>query len=245
MGLLTALEIMRAASWVDLTHPFAPGIPHYTAFPDEQRDVVIDDPDGFIAHRYSHVGQWGTHIDPPSHCVRGGRSVDQLPITDMVLELVVLDATEHVVTDPDYTAGPDLITAHERRHGPIPPGAFVALRTGWGRRWPDPKAMQNRDPAGTPHYPGWSVGALRILVENRAVTAIGHEQTDTDPGQEISAGRVDAERYILHADRWQIELLANLDQVPERGALILATWPKPLAGSGFPARCIALVGEPS
>lgn len=54
-------------------------------------------------------------------------------------------------------------------------------------------------------------------------------------------GCVDAERYLLGADRWQIEMLANLDQVPSTGALILASWPKPLAGSGFPARCVAIL----
>ena len=49
-----------------------------------------------------------------------------------------------------------------------------------------------------------------------------------------------AETYILEQDRWQIELLANLDRVPARGALIVATWPKPAGGSGFPARCFAI-----
>jgi kynurenine formamidase len=29
--------------------------------------------------------------------------------------------------------------------------------------------------------------------------------------------------------------------VPARGALIVATWPKPAGGSGFPARCFAIV----
>jgi len=52
---------------------------------------------------------------------------------------------------------------------------------------------------------------------------------------------VDAERYLLGVDRWQIEMLTNLDKVPPAGALILACWPKPLAGSGFPARCVAIV----
>lgn len=244
MALQAALAMLRNANWIDLTHAFAPGIPHYAGFPDEEREVVIDYPDGFIAHRYSHVGQWGTHVDPPSHFLSGGRTLDELPITDMLLELVVLDATLDVAADPDYAAGRDLIAKHEHEHGVIPSGAFVALRTGWGRRWPDPDAMQNRDDAGVAHYPGWGIEALRILVEEREITAIGHEQTDTDPGIEISAGRVDAERYILHADRWQVELLANLERVPVRDGLILVTWPKPLRGSGFPARCIALAEEP-
>jgi kynurenine formamidase len=35
-------------------------------------------------------------------------------------------------------------------------------------------------------------------------------------------------------------MLTNLDQVPPTGAIIVASWPKPLAGSGFPARCVAI-----
>jgi len=240
-ALLDALTALREATWIDLTHSFAPGIPHYVGFPDEEREVVFDYPDGFLAHRYSHIGQWGTHVDPPSHFLEGGRTLDEIPVTEMLLELVVLDATAHVAATPDYAADAALVEEHERQHGRIPAGSFVALRSGWGARWPDADAMQNRDADGVSRYPGWGVSALRFLVEERDVAAVGHEQTDTDPGVEVSAGRVDAERYILHAGRWQIELLAHLERVPSRGALILATWPKPLGGSGFPARCVALV----
>ena len=50
-----------------------------------------------------------------------------------------------------------------------------------------------------------------------------------------------AETYILAADKWQVELLADLDRVPATGALVVATWPKPREGSGFPARVFAIV----
>jgi kynurenine formamidase len=234
-----ALATLRAARWIDLTHPFAPGIPHYSGFPDEQRSVVVDYPDGFRTHHYAHVGQWGTHVDPPSHFTPGGRTLDQLPVTDMLLDLVVLEARALVDADPDYTADVALIEAHEAAFGEIPAGAFVALRTGWSARWPD--GMQNRDADGIAHYPGWSVDALRFLVERRDVRAVGHEQTDTDPGTELSAGRVHAERYLLGADRWQLEMLTGLDPLPERGGLLLASWAKPEGGSGFPARAVAII----
>lgn len=236
MSVTDALTTLRRASWVDLTYAFRPGIPHYDAFPDEERELVFDYGDGFRAHRYSHIGQWGTHVDPPAHFVDGGRTLDEIPVTEMLSELVVLDATEQTRHDPDCVVTVDLIDAHEATHGAIPAASFVALRTGWGARWPDPDAMANGG-----HSPGWTVDALTHLVENRGVTAIGHEQTDTDPGVELTAGRADAERYILESGRWQIELMANLDQVPERGALILATWPRPFQGTGFPARCVAIV----
>jgi kynurenine formamidase len=236
MSLTESLQALRQATWVDLTYAFRPGIPHYSAFPDEQREVIFDYNDGFRAHRFSHVGQWGTHVDPPAHFDRDGRTLDEIPVTEMLLELVVLDATEPTRHDPDFAATAGLVEEHEATHGLIPADAFVALRTGWGARWPDPDAMANGS-----RTPGWSVNALTHLVENRRVTAIGHEQTDTDPGTELAAGRANAERYILQSGRWQIEMMANLDRVPERGALILATWPRPYQGTGFPARCVAII----
>jgi len=135
----------------------------------------------------------------------------------------------------------DDVHAWESRHGLVPAGAFVALRTGWGSRWPDQAAMQNKDAAGVAHYPGWSLEVLKYLYEERGVTASGHETTDTDPGLAVSRDDYSLETYILSRNHYQIELLANLDAVPEAGALVVAAFPKPLGGSGFPARVFAIL----
>ncbi|NWL33826.1 cyclase family protein [Paenarthrobacter nitroguajacolicus] len=229
-------------TFTDLTHSFHPGQPHFPAFPDEARETLFDleKGDGFTAHRYSIVGQWGTHVDPPSHFVRGGRTLDQLPVEDMVLPLVVLDISNRVVADPDATPSVDDVLRWESRNGKIPAGAFVALRTGWSRRWPDTAAMANVDDAGISHTPGWSRDVLEYLIEKCHVTAVGHEQTDTDPGMATSRKDFSLETYVLAKDKWQIELMANLDHVPEAGAALIATWAKPLEGSGFPARVFSI-----
>ncbi len=247
-GLTDLLTQLRACRWVDLTHAFEPGIPHYGGFPDEERTVLYHFDEGvgtmgsgFLAHEYRHVGQWGTHCDPPAHFARGGRTQDEIGVEEMVLELVVLDVSAAVAADPDLVVGAAEILADEVRHGAIPAGAFVALHTGWGGHWPDGDAMANRDGDGVAHSPGWGEDALRLLVEERGVTAIGHDVTDTDPGARVSAGEVPAETYVLGADRWQLELMANLGDVPARGALLVATWPKPKGGTGFPARAFAIV----
>lgn len=234
--------LFAGRSFTDLTHAFHPGQPHFPAFPDEIRAAVFDleKGDGFTAHRYSIIGQWGTHVDPPSHFISGGRTLDQIPVEEMVLPLVVLDITERVIANADATPRMEDVQAWEHRNGAIPPGAFVALRTGWSNRWPDAAAMANRDDHGVSHTPGWSQEVLSFLIEERSVTAVGHEQTDTDPGLATSRQDFTLETYVLAQNRWQIELMANLDGLPEAGAALIAAWPKPLRGSGFPARVFAI-----
>lgn len=233
---------------IDLTHAFAPGIPHWPGFPDEKRQTLYwydkqsgTKGDGFFAEVFSHVGQWGTHVDPPAHFKKGGRTVDQIALKEMILPLVVIDVHTESAQNPDYTLTVDRIKKWEREHGPIPDGAFVALRTDWSKRWPDGAAMQNKDTKGVAHYPGWSLPALRYLYEERHATANGHETTDTDPGLAASKDDYSLETYVLTHDHYQIELLTNLDQVPEAGAIVFATFAKPKGGSGFPARVFAVL----
>ncbi|MBU8866475.1 MULTISPECIES: cyclase family protein [Paenarthrobacter] len=234
--------LLEGRTYTDLTHAFHPGQPRFAAFPDESREALFDmeKGDGFTAHRYSIVGQWGTHVDPPSHFVRGGRTLDQIPVEQMLLPLVVLDISDRVSKDEDATPTLADVQAWEERNGHILAGSFVALRTGWSRRWPDAQAMANKDQAGISHTPGWSREVLEFLIENRAVAAVGHEQTDTDPGVATSQQDFSLETYVLARDKWQIELLANLDNVPEAGGVLVASWAKPLEGSGFPARVFAI-----
>ena len=243
VGIWAGLQsLLQGASFTDLTHSFHPGQPHFPAFPNEVREALFDveKGDGFTAHRYSIVGQWGTHVDPPSHFIRGGRTLDQIPVEEMILPLVILDITDRVSGNPDATPVLKDVQDWEGRNGAIPEGAFVALRTGWSRRWPDPEAMANRDAGGLSHTPGWSREVLAFLIEQRSVAAVGHEQTDTDPGLATSMQDFSLETYVLAQDRWQIELLANLDGLPEAGAVVVAAWAKPLGGSGFPARVFAI-----
>jgi kynurenine formamidase len=154
---------------------------------------------------------------------------------------VVIDIHQQAARNPDYAVQLRDVEEWEKRHGRIPEQAFVALRTDWSKRWPVAEAMENRDAAGTRHYPGWSLEVLRLLYERRHVTASGHETTDTDPGFAVSRDDYSLERYVLARDHYQIELLAGLDQVPEAGALAIVSFPKPLHGSGFPARVIAIL----
>lgn len=240
-------QILVGKKLVDLTHAFEPGIPRWPGFPDEKRETVYwyekgrgSMGEGFFSELFTFVGQWGTHVDPPAHFVKGLRTVDQIELKEMILPLVVIDVHAEAATNPDYTLTLERVKKWEADHGPIPAGAFVAMRTDWSKRWPDAAKMENKDEQGVSHYPGWSRETLKYLYEERKITASGHETTDTDPGVATSKEDYSLEMYILSTNHYQTELLTNLDQVPESGAIVIVSFPKPKGGSGFPARVIAI-----
>jgi kynurenine formamidase len=248
-------QTLASKKYVDLTHEFAPGIPRWPGFPDETRKTIYwyDPPkagspsrpdtfgSGFFSEVFTHVGQWGTHVDPPAHFIKGLRTVDQIELKEMILPLVVVDVHEEAAKNPDYTLTLDRVKKWEKDHGQIPGGAFVAMRTDWSKRWPDSAKMENKDANGVAHYPGWSLPVLKYLYGERKIIASGHETTDTDPGVATTKEDYSLETYILSTNHYQIELLANLDQVPEAGAVVVVSFPKPKGGSGFPARVFAIV----
>ncbi|AGF71905.1 cyclase family protein [Corynebacterium halotolerans] len=228
------------ARFTDLTHHFRPGQPKFAADPDARVTRLADAAtDGFTVDHYCLAGPWGTHVDAPSHADPHGRTLDDIPVRDSLLPLVVIDLATDASADPDLVVTRGHLAAWEERHGAIPAGSFVALRTGWSARWAGGD-MHNLDAGGIQHTPGWGVDALALL-HARGVTAIGHETLDADPGARVSAGEFPAQRWWLDHDHWQIEALTNLDRVPATGALLIAAWPAPVAGAAFPARAIAVV----
>jgi kynurenine formamidase len=248
ISLIDLQKVLVSKTFVDLTHDFAPGIPRWSGFPDEQRKTIYwyeKRPGmmggGFFSESFTHVGQWGTHVDPPAHFHKGLRTVDQIQLKEMILPLVCIDVHEECAKNADYTLTLERVKKWETDHGKIPADAFVAMRTDWSKRWPDAQKMENKDGQGVAHYPGWSLPALKYLYEERKIIASGHETTDTDPGLATTKDDYSLESYILGTNHYQIELLTNLDQVPEVGAIVVVSFPKPKGGSGFPARVFAIL----
>jgi len=93
-----------------------------------------------------------------------------------------------------------------------------------------------------PHSPGPDAGAVRYLVE-RDVAGFGVETIGTDAGQAGGFDPAYPAHSILHgAGKFGLQCLRNLDQLPPKGALIIAAPLKIKDGSGSPLRVLALVG---
>jgi kynurenine formamidase len=239
-SLAEAYRIIASKQFVDLTHSFSPLTPVWRGFgpatfsaasdPATGRPYTIQK-NGFRVFFYSMVGQYGTHVDPPAHFDPNGATMDQIPLKQMILPLVVFDMTPMLRTDPNHALSVDDIKAWERRHGRVPAGSFAALRTDMYKDWNTNQQRFKRAP-----FPAWSLAAIQFLYEQRGIVANGHESMDTDATEDLKS-----ETWLLKHGHWQIEVMANLDKVPATGALIVATWPKPEHGLGFPARAIAIL----
>jgi kynurenine formamidase len=235
-----AYRILAKKKFVDLTHSFGPDTPVWSGFGQAKMSPAADpktkEPytlakDGFRSTYYEMVGQYGTHVDPPAHFAEGGAAMDKIPLKQMILPLVVFDATPLLGKDPNHAFSVSDIKAWERKHGRVPKGTFAALRTDMSKDFERDPERFKRQP-----FPAWSLEAIKFLYEQRGVIATGHESLDTD-----TTDKMDSETYLLKAGHYQIEVMTNLDQVPARGALIFVTWPKVRDGLGFPARAIAIL----
>jgi kynurenine formamidase len=79
-------KTLASKKYVDLTHEFEPGIPRWPGFPDKTRKTIYwydKRPDtlevGFFSELFIHVGQWGTHVDPPAHFIKGPKGGSGFP----------------------------------------------------------------------------------------------------------------------------------------------------------------------
>ena len=200
------------------------------ADPQTKKPYAIKD-DGFRTTYYEMVGQYGTHVDPPSHFSEGGITLDKIPLKEMILPLIVLDNTRYQAKDANHAFSVADLRAWEKKHGRVLRGAFVALRTDMYKDFDGNPEKFKRAP-----FPAWAFETIKFLYEQRGVIATGHESLDTD-----TTDKMESETYILQKGHYQIEVMANLDKVPAKGALIVVTWPKVKDGLGFPARAFAIL----
>ena len=185
----------------------------------------------------------GTHLDAPIHWITGkdGDDVASVAPHKLVGPACVIDKTAQTEADPGYLLTVSDLEAWEAEHGRIPDGAWVLFRTGWQSRAQDQEAFLNLGDNG-PESPGPDVEASRWLAGERSICGFGVETVGIDAG---SAGGMDPafplHNFLLGAGRLGLTQLANLDQLPLTGALLVVSPLKLVGGTGSPSRVFALV----
>jgi kynurenine formamidase len=188
----------------------------------------------------------GTHFDAPIHWITGRdlpeASTDTISPARFIAPACVVDCSREAAADPDFLLTADFLRAWEGKHGKIAPRSWLLMRTDWSKR-ADPVAYQNFDEVGQ-HTPGPDISAVRFLVEERDAIGFGSETIGTDAGQAAHFRPPYPCHSLMHgAGRFGLQCLANLDQLPPVGALIVAAPLKILRGSGSPLRVLAIVSD--
>jgi kynurenine formamidase len=195
----------------------------------------------YSAFAYSSPEHGGTHLDAPIHFSDKGRTSDQLPLTQLIAPAVVIDISAKAKTNADYRLSVADVQQFEKTNGAIAPGAIVLLRTDWSKRWPNKKAYMGDDKPGVTtnlHFPSFGVDAAKLLINDRKVGAIGIDAASIDYGA--------SKDFMVHqiagaANVPGFENLTSLDQLPAKGAIVIALPMKIEGGSGGPLRAVALV----
>jgi kynurenine formamidase len=224
---------------VDMTYAINAHLP---AWPGDARvfeaeNNATPEKNGYFTRSFWMLEHYGTHMDAPAHFPPGTETVDQIPARKFFGPAVVIDVRAESAKDPDYRLTAARIMEWEKEHGRITPGAIVMLRTGWASRWPDEARYRNMDAAGVMHFPGYSVESAKLLIA-RGASGLGIDTLSIDYG---ASKEFEVHRTTLPANLYHLENLANLDQLPESGAFIIAAPIKLEGGSGGPCRVFALL----
>ena len=253
-GLVSELAAGRIRV-VDLTQTLIPDFPTIALPPEfgQAAPVRIEE-----ISRYDERGpSWywnnlsfgehtGTHFDAPIHWVSGrnlpNNATDTIPAENFIGPAAVIDCVAEARQNADFLMSVDFVRAWEEQHGRIPPRSWVLMRTDWSKRL-DPETFQNFDEEGQ-HTPGPDPDCVRFLVDERNVLGFGTETIGTDAGQAHYLTPPYPCHFYMHgANRYGLQCLANLDQLPATGAVLICPPLKIRKGSGSPLRVLALVSS--
>ena len=235
--------------WIDLTHNFDENTIFWPTAESFHLDTVFAGmAEGgyyYAAFQFCLAEHGGTHLDAPVHFAEGKWGVDEIPVERGIGGAVVIDVSEDALADPDYLISVADVEKWEAEHGQLTEDAIVLFRTGYGKYWPDRVAYMGTDERGPEavaklHFPGIDPALATWFVANRTIKAVGLDTPSIDYGQSTL---FESHRILYEANILGFENLANLEQLPPKGAWLIALPMKIKGGSGGPLRAVALVPE--
>lgn len=182
----------------------------------------------------------GTHFDAPVHWVTGrdGLYVDEIPMQQLIGPAYVIDKTLDAHQDAGLWLTIEDVQRFEREHGPLLPGSWLLLRTGWSARYESEESFLNDSV-----WPGPDARCARYLSETD-ILGFGTEAVGIDHG---AGGSQDppfpVHHFLLGGGKFGLASLANLDRLPTTGAVVIAAPLRIRKGSGSPMRAFALVSQ--
>ncbi len=198
----------------------------------------------YASNQYAASEHGGTHVDAPIHFSQHGRTVGQVPLQEWIGPAVKVDVTGKSLSNRDYQLSVEDLLAWEKKHGAIPEGAWVIMQSGIdGRFYPKRKEVLGTEKTGREavaelHFPGFSPEAVAFLLAKRKITGIAIDTPSIDPG---TSKDFKVHQELCNAQKLALENIANLEKLPESGAMLYVIPMFIEKGTGAPARVFAVL----
>lgn len=219
---------------IDLTHTLDKTIPTWSGGCGFHHQVHMDYSDCGDEYKFRvmtvdmHAGI-GTHMDAPSHCIPGGKFIQDFDVNELIMPCVVIDISHKC--HERYSLSVQDVADFEVTHGKIAGGVCVFVKTGWGQFWHTPLKYHNNHV-----FPSVSPEAAERLLE-RDVDAVGIDTLSPDRPED----GFNVHKIFLGAEKMIIENVANLDSMPSTGSFVLILPMKIKNGTEAPARVVGVM----
>lgn len=220
-------------TFIDLTHPLMPDIPQWEADNGFELSIEHDYADSTEAvkfraqHLHTRLGV-GTHMDAPAHCIAGGKTISDIPLTSLIRPCVVINVADKA--HAHYVVSTDDVLAFEDKHGKISTDTFVIIYTGWSQWWSQPKKYRNNL-----QFPSVSPEAAALLLL-RNVAGLGIDTLSPDVGHSEFL----VHQLFLSAEKYLVENIAHADKLSPTGDYTFVLPPNIQNGTEAPVRLIGL-----
>jgi arylformamidase len=212
--------------FVDLTHPIWQNMPVWPGDPaPEFSEKASVEKNGYAVHTMKLSNHTGTHLDAPSHVIRGGMTLDQIPLDTLIGRAVILDFTDR--------GKKDVLAAHdfERHRGRLQAGARVLVKTGWDRHFNTPSFYKD--------FPCLTPDAAEYLV-SRKIRLLGMDMPSPSPTDDHDQV---IHKAFLGAGIILLEALRNLTLLGGDECELIALPPLFSRLSGAPCRVVAVESD--
>lgn len=235
--------------WIDLSHDFSAETIYWPTADGFEKTTVFEGQTDkgfyYTAYNFSAAEHGGTHIDAPVHFAENKHSVDQIPPEQLIGPAVVIRVVDQASQDRNYQLSVADIEDWEQAHGPIADNSIVLIDTGSSPLWPDKVAYMGTDERGEAAvkkltFPGIHPDAATFLATHRKIKAVGLDTPSIDFGGSIL---FETHQILFEHNIPGLENVANLNKLPETGALVFALPMKIKGGSGAPVRILALIPD--
>lgn len=227
----TLWKQIRSSKIVELNHLHQTSMPVWPTHPKFTRadNETYAAGDGNYNCQIIMGDHCGTHVDAPSHFIEGGKTIEDIDVSQLMGRGLLLDM-RHIA--PCHTFGVKNIQLWERDFGAIEADDIVIFRTGWHEKW----ALKPDHSAFLQDWPGLSAEGAAYLIA-KGVKVFGTDALSLDA---FGNAENPAHLAVLGNDKLIIENLTNLQMLPTHFCFIAL----PLRiehGSASPVRAIALI----